>query len=347
MDQFIVQLPYGFKAIQDILLRKDWIITSYDTEPDELYNPGNYLYNKMKDDVVYKLYIDRNIFSFLISSVKKSKPRKIYREAIALITFCQVAEILIEPCFAVYEKINYIKNTADEAVDELILFRKVDDTSNNILINYALSNVNSLKINTSDKDDKNELIKLLTKYEWLTEWKSLYLIVLKLVYINCQDISTEFKANKFFNWMVEEFRLSLVSTVYAIFLFSSKRMKRMIKFKENDAKDKKKLQLKNMTWDLYYMNNYFREWQKKDMQEEFLFASDDKIIKEVLRASILVQKKQSLLALGNYLNSKEETWLNQIDNIISRTDNRVYGSKEWTSEYRESLIKEKEALLFR
>ena len=341
----MVEVPQGFNVVQDTLLKQDWIISSFDIEKAELYNPANYLYKKMSDGLTYKLYLDRNIFSFIISAANKKKPKQIYRDAISLVAFCQVAEILIEPDFAVYEKINYYKHTADEAVEELLTFYEIDNSKNDILMKYILHEIDSIDLIPSNRCDSKELKDKLTKYEWLAEWKSLYLIVLNLVDINYQNINRETKITSFFNWMVKEFRLSLVSTVYAIFLFSSRRMKQMIKFKPNDERDKKILQLRNMTWDLYFMNRYFRLWLNKDEKAEFIFASDDSNVREILRAAILIQKSESLNPLKQYLHPNEEKYLNNIETLISSTDNRVYGSNKWTPEYREKLIKEKENVL--
>lgn len=345
MEKIIVEVPEGFKIVQETLSKKDWIISSFDIERTELYNPANYLYNKITDGITYKLFLDRNIFSFIISSIKKGETKQIHRDAISLIAFCQIAEILIEPNFAVYEKINYCKSAADEAVEELLAFYEIDNLKNDILMKYITCETDSLDITPSNRWDSNDLKDKLTKYDWLAEWKSLYLIVLNLVYINYQNISRESRINSFFNWMAKEFRLSLVSTVYAIFLFSSGRMKQMIKFKTKDERDKKILQLKNMTWDLYYMNNYFRLWQNKDEKTDFIFASDDNIVREILRAAILIQKKESLNALKEYLHPNEEKYLNSIETLFTSTDNRVYGSNKWTPEYREKLIQEKENIL--
>lgn len=341
----MVEVPQGFNVIQDTLLKRDWIISSFDIEKAELYNPANYLYNKMSDGLTYKLYLDRNIFSFIISVANKKEPKQIYRDAISLIAFCQIAEILIEPNFAVYEKINYYNHNADEAVDELLKFYEIDNTKTDILMKYILHEKNSIDVIPSNRWDSKELKEKLIKYEWLAEWKSLYLIVLNLVDINYQNINRDSKINNFFNWMVKEFRLSLVSIVYAIFLFSSGRMKQMIKFKTNDDRDKKIRQLRNMTWDLYFMNQYFRVWQNKAEKEDFIFASYDSIVKKIIRAAILIQKSNSLITLKEHLHPNEEKYLNDIETLITSTDKRVFDSNMWTPDYRDKLIKEKENIL--
>lgn len=345
MNKIMVEVPKGFNVIRETLLKHDWLISTFDVEKAELYNPVEYLYNKMSDGLIYKLYLDRNIFSFIISAAKKKVPKQIYRDAISLIAFCQIAEILIEPNFAIYEKINYCKHNADEAVDELLTFYEIDNTETDVLMKYILHEKDSIDIVPCNRWDSKKLRDKLINHERLAEWRSLYLIVLNLVDMNYQNINRDSKIHSFFNWMVKEFRLSLVSIVYAIFLFSSKRMKQMIKFKISAAQDKKKRQLKNMTWDLFFMNRFFRIWQNKTEKEDFIFASSDSIVKEIIPAAIQVQKGDSLNILKKYLHPNEEKYIDDIERLITSTDKRVYGSNLWTPEYREKLIEEKEKIL--
>jgi len=93
------------------------------------------------------------------------------------------------------------------------------------------------------------------------------------------------------------------------------------------------------------MNRYFRIWLNKPEKEDFIFASDDNIVKEIIRAAILIQKNKSLNILKEYLHPNEEKYLNGIETLITLEDNRVYGSNMWTPEYRDKLIKEKEKFL--
>ena len=111
---------------------------------------------------------------------------------------------MIEPNFAVYEKINYYSHNSDEAVNELLTFYKIDNTKTDILMKYILHEKDSIDIIPSVTLDSKSLKDELTKHEWLAEWKSLYLIVLNLVDINYQNINRDSKINNFFNWMIKK-----------------------------------------------------------------------------------------------------------------------------------------------
>jgi len=345
MNQLTLQLPIEFEIIQKTLIRKNWIVSPFVAAETELYNPANYVYNKKSDGVRYSLILDRNLFSFIISAARKSKQKQIYRDAIALIVFCQVAKIVIEPNMAVYEKINLDRNNADEAVDELEIFYRIDNTSNEKLMNYAIGVSNTISSLTKKNFDKNSIKNRLVKHKWLAEWRSLYLIILNLVCISEQKNNNNEKLEQFISWMVADFRLSLVSIVYAIFLFSSIRKKKMIKFKQEDSISVRQQQLKNMTWDLFFVNNFFRKWIGKDSSEEFFVATDDKLVQEILEKALIVQNKQKIDSLKKFLHQNERHILEIIIKKINNTKSRTYNSDRWSLEYRDELISEKETLL--
>jgi len=246
---------------------------------------------------------------------------------------------------AVYEKINLDRNNADEAVDELELFYRIDNTNNDKLMNYAIGVSNAISPLIMKDFDSNNIKNQLVKHKWLAEWKSLYLIVLNLVCISERKDNNKEKLKQFISWMVADFRLSLVSIVYAIFLFSSIRKKKMIKFKREDSILIRQQQLNNMTWDLFFANNFFRKWIGKDASKEFLVATDDKLIQEILGKAIIIQNEQNVDALEKYLHQNERHIFEVILHTINNTTNRTYNSDKWSLEYRDELIKEKEAFL--
>ena len=345
MDFVAIHCPTEFELIIESIRKRSWIITPFDADEGELYNPAEYFYNEKVDGINYKLIVDRNLFSFILAAAQKCNVKKIYRDAIALIVFCQVAGILIEPNMAVYEKIDFDRNNADEAVEELKLFYRIDNTRSEDLLAYVLGISKKFSPIILNNIDLQEIKSKLLRHEWLAEWKSLYLIVLHLVYISEQKIDNKDKMESFISWMVKDFRLSLVSIVYAIFLFSSIRMKKMVKYKRTDSPQLRRKQLTNMTWDLFFANNFFRKWIGKANTEEYLLATDDKMVQELLKKAIYVQKEQDIAALSKYLHQNEVSLLKQVLFTINNTKDRVYNSEDWSLKYRDELIFEKEKLL--
>ncbi len=338
------------KYIEDIavsMVNRGWVVHSFNTDNnEELYNPSNYLHNSEFEGSKYTLGLDLNIYQFLLNSNKKKTPKNNYRDAVALLVFCQISNIEIDPSYAVYEKVNYEASNLDEALPDLELFKNINNSDTEGLAKYALGYESSYEIATEHKINHAEKREILTKYRRLTEWDSLYLILLSVVDIKFDDaIPENKKLPKFLEWLICKFRMSLVGTIYAMVLFGKKPLKRMMKYDPKLNVDERKNALWNMTWDLYIMNQFFRKWIGKDNAEEFFFASDDKAFCELLRSAIKVQQIGDFSPLIPYLSKSGYETAENFLNLDESSIKRVYKTDEWSPEYREKLIESYEAKL--
>ncbi len=334
-------LPEYIQEIIEVLKQKNWIIHYFKISDDEIYSIHDYVYNHEINNVKYELLIDRNIFQFLVNSVRKDKIKPIYREAVALIVFCQLARIQIDPTMAVYEKINYKDERANEAIDELRIFRNLDNTDNEILANFALDHIDKIDISTNVSFDENKLKSRLTKYERLLEWDSIYLLILGMVNIYLEKgIPRKQKFKEFYKWSFEKFRRSFGVVLYASFLFSKTPTKSMVKYKSNSSRQDKKQQLKNMTWDLFIMNHFMRAWQKKSEHQEILFASDDFVLKTMMKVGISIEAKMSIEGIQSFIDPEDYVIISETIEQIDNESSRVYQTENWTYDYRDELIEE-------
>ena len=64
----LAKLPIEFNTVINRLREKDWLITCYDTEKFDIYNPWIYYFNQYNYGIKYKIVIDRNIFQYIMSS---------------------------------------------------------------------------------------------------------------------------------------------------------------------------------------------------------------------------------------------------------------------------------------
>ncbi len=326
-NEFYVFCLQGTLQILDKLLNRDWLIHAFQLENDNsiysLENIKNILYNNRIHGIQYILYLDTNIYQYLLNSHKKS-PTKETRDAVALLVFCQLCDIGIEPSLAAYEKINYIK----------------DNARNDALMAYALGESNEYLLANHQNIDREVLKNNLIKYNRLTEWDSMYLVMLVYIAINQEKISSYEKLKKFRYWMLTDFRQSLVCFVYAIIFFSKTPLKKMMKYKATNLPEQRKKQVFNMTWDLYMMNSFMRNWIPKQETKEFIYATDDKAFKKVLNIVTQIQ------ILGNYTPFKGSLHQTDYKNLIKIWDmsipdsERIYQSEKWTREYRKELIQQ-------
>ncbi|EJE4537080.1 hypothetical protein ACE1K8_004559 [Vibrio parahaemolyticus] len=310
-------------------------------DENDLYNPSNFKYQIENLGVAYTLNLDLNVYQFILNSYKKPVVKEQFLDAIALVVFCQMSGIALEPAYAVYEKIGY--DTCDDKMNEILndleLFYRIDSTDSDLLAQYALGNSQSYELGLVKPINKEFLAKELTKYHRLTEWDSMYLFMLKLACLHLEsDDSPATKLISYIEWLVKKFRLSLVATVFAIVFFGKKPLPKMLKFKTSQTPNQKRASITNMTWDLYIMNEYFRSWVSQGSNQELMYASGDKAFLGVLNYAIKIQETGSLQCMHEHLSQELLAHLDQLTLNPSSISDRVYQSKEWTPDYRARLI---------
>lgn len=347
MQQVFYQVPWYLDEIVEQLTKRNWLVHNFNiVNNDDLYNPASYLRNAEFDNTKYLLRLDLNIYQFLLNIIKKEESKSNYRDAAALLVFCQTANIHIDPTFPVYEKINYDEENLLEALPDLELFHNINNGEMDELAKYALAYESSISLSEIHKLNHEEMATNLMKYKKLKEWDSLYLLMLSIVDINNSSIPQRQKLSVFLEWMVEKFRMSLVATVYAIVLFGDQPIKRMMKFKKSLNIENKRHSVSNMTWDLYIMTQFFRNWTEKDENEEYLFASDDGAFCKLLRLAINVQKSQDFSPIKHLMNQSEYKGAIELLDLDNNTSERMYKSQEWGVEYRAKLISDYEKKLY-
>ena len=338
----IYWFPPYMKAIEKRLIDCRLITHNFqDLDETDLYNPSNFRYQIENIGVTYTLNLDLNVYQFILNSYKKSVVKEQFLDAIALVVFCQISGITLEPAYAVYEKIGYdtCDDKMNEILDDLELFYRIDNADSDLLAQYALGNSQNYELGLAKPINKEYLAKELTKNCKLTEWDSMYLFMLKLTCLHVEsDDSPATKLISYIEWLVKEFRLSLVATVFAVVFFGRKPLSKMLKFKTAQTPSKKRASITNMTWDLYIMNEYFRSWVNQGSKQELMYASGDKAFLGVLNYAIKIQESCSLHCMHEHLSLELLARVEQLILNPSFICDRVYQSEEWTPAYRAHLI---------
>lgn len=346
-------VTYNFPAytpdILEILAEADWFIHSYDIEDKlEIYNPSRYLYNSEFNGVKYTIHLDLNIYQYVLSAYKKNRKNQFHRQAIALMVFGKIADIMFEPTIAIYERLNYKEQCSNELIDDLALFRTIDNTDINELARFALGYTDEINLFKGVEVNREELKSSLTRYKRLKKWDSLYLCVLEITRLYFLDTSTnEEKIVQFLDWSHKDFMFSLVSLSSLIKLLGANPLPKLMKYKTNDSPEKRKGSLINMTWDLFLIDKYFEEWVKKTDKEEFIYVSNDKPFRELLELAISIQRNGGCKHLNELISQEVINEFSRINTKINNSSERkideVQG-KEFKL-YRDRLINQREDLL--
>lgn len=347
MDYVAYEFPVYAQDVIDKLIQTDWFIHSFPLNNEkEIYNPSAYLYNNEFNGVKYTVHLDLNVYQYVLSAFKKETKNELHRNAMALMLFGKFTNIMFDPTIAIYEKLNYQEQCPDEIVDDLVLFRRIDNSDMDELAQFVEGSKDSIKLPKIPDINKSELKKNLTKYKRLKKWDTLYLLVLKATELYFFDTSpNERKIEKFWSWCNCEFLYSLVATSFVIKLFGSNPVPKLMKYNPKHSAERNKKHLINMTWDLFLLDKFFENWVKKDANEEFIYASNDKPLKEVLEIAISIQNNNNANSIDNDLSPSLMKNFESISNKMAETKGRRIVKVTDFKKYRDELIKSVEETL--
>jgi hypothetical protein len=261
--------------------------------------------------------------------------------------FCRVSEIQIEPTLAIYERINYNAENLKEALHELALLKALDNTDLVQLARYALRDAAALRNVQPVTIDCEALGAKLTQYRRLTHWDSIYLLVLEAIstYWNT-SVPHNQKLEHYLDWMIREFRISLPCIIYAARLFGHNPLPKMMKFRTDADEHSKRTAVFNMTWDLFHIDHFFKNWTDSEKEWEEMFFTQDRMLRALLRLAISVHYKGDLSPLLRYLTPPQVATCRSLLDGRERQSNRVYGTDRWSPEHREQLILRLEGALY-
>jgi hypothetical protein len=337
-------VPEYYPKIVQVIRSADWLVHNFHSENIDIYNAVNYQHNLQVEGVKYQVILDMNYLQYLLNMIKRPESNEFSRISSAYLTFFQISGIQLDPTCAIYEKINYSGDSAEEAISNLEQFRGIDNHSLDALAAYALGYEQQLRIEPIVVEDREKLREALLQYRCLTDWDSLYLCILAITVISYDNsISRPKKLLAFVKWCITEFRFSLAALAYAAALFGQAPVKRMMKYKAKEQTHKKRAALKNMTWDLYYVDHYMKSWVSEDEHTEILMLTADAGLKLTIQLAVECQRAEGLEPLRPHL-------ANELKEIECAYENRnsvkrAYNSEEWGYDYRESLIAKYESKL--
>jgi hypothetical protein len=347
MEEVFYQFPAYTLEIVEKLTRADWIIHSYDFENKaDCYNPAGFLYNSEFNGIEYVIHLDLNVYQYVLSAFKKNKKKDLHRDAVALMVFGKFTNVVFDPTLAVYEKLNYLEQCPDEIINDLILFREIDNSDIDGLARFALGYTDEIHLSEAVTIDNKEMKLELTRYKRLKKWDTFYLIILeitKLYYFD--DSSSEEKIARFLKWNFSDFLYSLVAISFLVRLMGKKPLPKLMKYRPNFSIEKKKDALVNMTWDLFLLDKFFEDWVNKPKNREFLYASNDKPLKHILELAISIQVKESCYHLNEYISASIIKEISEIPDKMKLTKGRSISGVKDLKSYRDGLIKKNEQIV--
>lgn len=347
----IMNLPEKFELLEKLLKEADWLRHFFPASKEQLYKPANFQYNISFSNTTYTIFIDSNIYIYILSAFDKP-PEDNFRKAIGLLYFCIISGIQLEPFLPVMEEISYEYERANQSIRNLDLFYIIDNYDDiDSLLNYAVGTQDKLflEVNIEIKASKNgqKIREWHRRYQSLWKWDLFYIACMKIVIIDQLPESNDSKLKRFILWEKQDFQYSRVSTAFAMICFSTNRIRGMIKFKKKYGQFERKKAIQNMTWDLYLIDHFIKKFGNKPETEEFILASADRALREVCELAIKISSNQDPEQLKKVLDKETFNYWTYSENIFKDTtivrhfpvdqDNKILKKNQMRAKYEDTL----------
>jgi hypothetical protein len=348
VEYVVYEFPDYAEQVIGLLLEENWLVHSFPLSDEaDIFNPSAYLYNAETSGTEYTIHLDLNIYQYILNAFKKEKKNLLHRRAIALVVFAKFTNVKFDPTIAIYERLNYRNQCPDELIDELTLFRQIDNAEMDHLAAFALGFTDFIKLPLPSYIDRSQLKTKLTEFRRLKKWDTLYALVLKLteLYFCNRGLSNEEKLEEFWRWCHEDFLFSLVASCLAIKLFGRQPIQKLMKYHPKHSAEDNKKHLVNMTWDLFLLDKFFENWVSKSDIQEFIYASNDKPLQEVLKTAINIQNDGKDVNLSKDLSSSlASSFVTTFAQVASEHGRRILSVNNFQS-FRDDVIMNYENVL--
>lgn len=348
-DNDSLLLPRYIVDVIHIIRNKNWLIHRFETEdPENLFNPANYLTNAIHNGDAYFVNIDTNILIYIVQAFSQNGTQDTHRTAIALLIFCRISHIQLDSYFALEEQFSH-HDLERLRGDYYIIYNAFSVGPEYIepLSKFALGQTDDLPTLPSvEPPALDELNKLVQKHE-IPEWKTHYLIVLKITHLKFYEKGDFYsKIDKLLNWMFDELRISWVAIFYSVILLGKQPIRGIMKYKCSNTIGSNRKALRNMTWDIHLLSRFMLTMNTVSESEHYMFASADNSFQKILKAAIDCSRSGLCWSvLGGFLDDQMINRLDQFFYSDRSQGHRVYNTESWTPEYADRLIQQYETEL--
>jgi len=288
---------------------------------DDPYHLEHYIcWEKGKLNVL----LDNNIFTRLVYLAKGNEIRgkeediKYDRFCCAAMCFFILGKFNIEVNVPLYERAS--QDTYENAINDLYYFRVADHIDASAYANLALGRAN--RFNNAEIADATKIIEgrleepQESNFEkQLNDWKLSYIQLLKIVELSKNnDLEKTEQIRKFFDWVINDFRSSYASLMFALLFLSPRNPGSMIENPNTKNFPTLKKHIKNAAWDLTYLAELRKRSKYQPEDTIWFFCSRDKLLQKIERLLLLKKGHEIETAIQSLI---KDYWKSDV--------NKVYG----------------------
>ncbi len=316
-------------ALSERLAAAELCVPGYVPPPVGLFRPDGFFYDQHIERSQTILIPDRNVVSRMaqLARGRRVEADQQVRTAAGLLAFAQCLDIEIDPSVAFHELAHTAGNEA--AWDELGWFRSADNARVHDVMDVALGRGDRLLAPGPPHEvQKHDLAKPLRR------WNRNYIIALKVMDLEMQDLRPIDRVLRLLDWMRDDFMFggpaAMLASVY--FAPNSPPKRRVFKDKNSSDREAAIAGARNAAWDLTHLSEFVRKVNEAgpDGQPRFLFASFDRHLR--LMAKLLFDCATELSA-ADALPQALSSWWPETDarRIASTIDQHLerINAPEW------------------
>jgi hypothetical protein len=262
-------------ALSERLAVTEVCVPGYVPPPVGLFHPDGFFYDHHIERSKTILIPDRNVVSRMaqLARGRRVEADQQVRTAAGLLAFAQCLDIEIEPSVAFHELAHTAGNEA--AWDELGWFRSADNARVHDVMDVALGRGDQLRAPGPPHEvQKHDLAKPLRR------WNRNYIIALKVMDLEMQDLRPIERVLRLLDWMRDDFMFGGPAAMLASVYFAPNSPPRRRVFKDKNSSDREAAiaGARNAAWDLTHLSEFVRKVNEAgpDGRPRYLFASFDR-----------------------------------------------------------------------
>lgn len=276
----VLTLPPDFPLADQYVLSErlaefDVCVPGYVSPPVGLFHPDGHFYDQHVERSKTILSPDRNVASRIarLARGRRVDAGQQARTAAGLMAFAQCLDIDIEPSVAFHELVRSAGNEA--AWEELAWFRAADNARVHDVLDVALGRADALRAPGPPHDVPNhDLAKPLRR------WNRNYIIALKVMELELQDLRPIDRVLRLPDWMRDDFMFGGPAAILASVHFApnSPPKRRVFKYKNSPDREAAIAGARTAAWDLTHLSEFVRKVNEAgpEGRPRFLFASFDR-----------------------------------------------------------------------
>lgn len=262
-------------ALSERLAGTEVCVPGYVPPPVGLFHPNGFFYDQHIERSKTILIPDRNVVSRMaqLARGRRVEADQQVRTAAGLLAFAQCLDIEIDPSVAFHELAHSAGN--ETAWDELGWFRSADNARVHDVMDVALGRADQLRAPGPPHDaPRHDLARPLKR------WNRNYIIALKVMELEAQDLRPIDRVLCLLDWMRDDFMFggpaAMLASVY--FAPNSPPKRRVFKDKNSPDREAAIAGARNAAWDLTHLSEFVREVNEAgpDGRPRYLFASFDR-----------------------------------------------------------------------